>query len=451
MAAAAPNEPNLIRVDGAPPGGPSAALPRSPDAAAVARKLKQAIVQFMHGDSDERLVAARALYDTAGVSIVMCRQLLQEAGAALVAGLDEQLTNDKAFVLVVLLTLKRIAGHLTMEVNDLRVAPPLVALLRSSTASLRRHAAALIELLCAEDEAAKSLLNAGVAPVLLRLALGERGDGDDGGGGDDAGSGGQGGDADRSGGHGRRRRGCSSDDGAGISSGAAVLCACTVLCRLAEDRDTRYQVSTAFVEHTGLVLALVAPLEYDAPAEAKQAQQQVLRAIAALGVIGEFKSSLAAEGNFIGLLFQLRDSAIAGVPALAHAIAAHWDDDFLGWAWQTCASCKQVRRMATLRADEALRADEGRSSSLTSLSLLSPAPHPPSTLLPPPPPPPSPLILPPASPPSLLPHPARVAAERMLDPETPIGPADASGGVERYTVQLFTAHRILREFLKQAR
>jgi hypothetical protein len=44
-----------------------------------------------------------------------------------------------------------------------------------------------------------------------------------------------------------------------------------------------------------------------------------------------------------------------------------------------------------------------------------------------------------------------VAAELMLDPETPIGPADASGGVERYTVQLFTAHRILREFLKQAR
>ena len=363
----------------APAGRPvSPGSPGSPSKAA--RKLKQTIVQFAHGDEDERRDAARILADMSSGGVVVCQTLLNELGNDLITALDGQHTDSECLFFV-LLTLKRIAHHMPMETSDAGIAPPLVALLYSELPILRDHAAECVAILCEEDDAGKALLQAGLAPALTRLALalresgeggesGESGECYDGGegGGVDGGDGGAGGAAGR--------------DGHTPGGGSVMRCACAVLSKLAQDRDTRRMVSEAGVLHE--LLALSAPLLPDAGEDVRAAQRHVLTAVEALSHVAEFKALLSREPTFFPLLYAIRDSAVEGVAPLAHAIAKQWDDDFFGWAWQCCTSCKEA------------------------------------------------------------------AAELMLDAEVPIGPADATGGVERYSAKLATVHGQLKEFLRHA-
>ena len=197
------------------------------------RQLKAVCTQFMHGDGAECTSAVAMIASSAAAGISCCKTILREVGTQLVTSLVDVEAGDPARVLSSLLALQRLSTHLPMEVSDLGIAPPLVSLLGSkalpSSATVCRRAVECAKVLCAYEESAKSLLEAGVAPALARLAVRER----------------------------------ESEEG----DANAMLWPCMALARLAESRGTRRKLAEALIAsevHVEL-LALAAPLMPDAP------------------------------------------------------------------------------------------------------------------------------------------------------------------------------------------
>ena len=301
-----------------------ASLPVSPGAnppsqspAKAQRAIRKNKSAFLHGNQSERAAAAAALAALAANGSADCHTLLHELGPQFVAVLSERAgggadeptrrsAEDEQTTTSILLTLRHMSAYLPDKVCALGVLAPLVTLCADEEAPPRRAAAECIAVLCEDEDARATLVHMGAAPVLARLSV--------------------------------RERSARADE--------TALVAANVVLAMASDFQLRRAVAGAAI-HTEL-LVLVAPQLPDAGDAAIDTQLAALRGLYILASSSEFKAALGAEASFFPMLFQLRDSSVEAVTEGAHLLASIWADDFVGWAWECCAGCKQVHvRMCT--------------------------------------------------------------------------------------------------------
>ena len=241
-----------------------------------------------------------------------CESLLEMCPPFIRAVGDE--TDDSALG-AILLTLERMAVHYP-EVSEHGLSAPLVARLDSPSAAIRERAARCAIVLCDDDVAITRLLEADLLPAMTRLASVER---------------------------------------ERTAFGTAAV-AIGVLARLAADaRFARRVGDTEGVQE--VLLATVGPLHPDASPDERLAQRSALDALCHLGRTSEIRAGLSADPDFFPLLFRLRDSSDSSVSRRAHDIAAHWADDFFGWAWECCAASKGVAERLMIEAKPSLDVD----------------------------------------------------------------------------------------------
>jgi hypothetical protein len=350
----------------------------------VSRVIRRTQNALSHGSSDERREAARAVAQLATTSRAACEALAVEALViSFVRVLRDE--DDEDVVNFTLFALERIATHFPSAVCEQGLPVQLVSRLDSASASTRGQAVLCVAALC-EDEhgvASRRLLDEQLASALARLAAAERESGQI----------------------------------------AIVLAAVGVLERLARES----QFARALVDGGvhGVLLACSCPLHPDAPEDAHAIQDRALTTIASLATTSDFKALLAAEPTFFPLLFALRDSSVPSLSSHAHAIAHHWADDFFGWAWECCTTCKRVAEKLSLEP-AAKPVDDPAAAAVAASAAATAAVN---------------------STPSAKAARAAKAAKASRDA---IAADNAQGGADRYREELEAMGEQLREFLAQA-
>lgn len=237
-------------------------------------------------------------------------QTLLELTASLVPLLS---ADDRNEVELTLLTLERLSHDHQSEVAEHGLGPPLVALLDSAHASIRYSAVCCAVVLCEDVHglASEALLEAGVVPAVVRLS------------------------------------GAEKEAGRHETAASAM----SVLARLSQEPRFKRRVA----ESDGVMAVLIdfaRPLRPDAAQLAPlRAQAAALRALEHLAHTSEVKAALGTDPRFFPLLFSLRDVAHELAPEvapLAEALAAHWADEFFGWAWECCGVCKAAAERLSL-------------------------------------------------------------------------------------------------------
>ena len=406
----------------AAPPAPAPAPAPAPVSEPPGRVLRRHKTALTHGTSiEEKRVAAGAFAALAEQGKDACELMLSELMTPIVRILcafdpDEHVASS------LLQCVELIATFVSpSEVTEFNVAAPLVMLLDAKHSKLRMRACSCIAVLC-EDEhglAPARLLDAGLVPALVRLAGASR-----------------------------------------VASAFATLqIAVGVLARLAA--ETRFARRVVDGDVSGVLLQCGGLLHPDSPTAAKQAQLASLRALGELaGRVSEFKQALSSEPSFFPLLFNLRDSTLPGVSEEAHAIAKHWGEDFFGWAWECCWSCKSVA--AKLMLDPVVRPEE-LEAEMKAASVPPPSLRPKthqhlgasssSSMMHPPP-----MITPlsgaagsaSAASPSAIAPPMPAAALPSPAPPVPAPKGDKAGGSERYREELDVVTEQLRDFLGHA-